>query len=116
MQNETRKVFVTQIPVRRDAATDGFVPTVNISPAAEHGDVIVMMPPRAPFYATDDLVRQLREHLKDYNFERGDSIVPLGDPAIMAAAFALLGSMKGKFTVLKWDRQIGRYVPTQVKV
>ena len=111
-----KKVFVTQVPTRRDSATDSFVPTVNINPAAEHGEIVVMMPPRAAFYATDDLVRQLREHLKDYDFERGDSIVPLGDPAIMAAAFALLGSMKGKFIVLKWDRQIGRYVPAQVKV
>lgn len=112
----TPKVFVTQIPHRKDQDTGAFVPSVNIAPAAEHGEVIVMMPPRASFFATTDLVKQLREHLKDYNFEAGDSVVALGDPSVVAVAFALLGKMHGKFIVLKWDRQIQRYVASRVIV
>lgn len=110
------KVFVTQVPNKRDHATGAFVPSVNISPAAEHGEVIVMMPPSAPFHATGDLVRQLREHLRDYNYERGDALVALGDPAIIAVACAILGKDFGRFIVLKWDRNVARYLPAHVRV
>lgn len=110
------KVYITQVPHRRDAATNAFVPSVNISPAAEHGEVVVMMPPRAAFHATADLVRQLREHLKDYDYEAGDSLVAMGDPAIIAVACAILGKMHGRFTVLKWDKNVGRYIPAHVSV
>jgi hypothetical protein len=109
------KVFITQIPNKR--VGDQYVPSVNIGPAAEHGELLEpMMPPQAAFYATADLVKQIKEHLKDYNYEAGDSILGLGDPTIMAVAFAVLGSIKGRFRVLKWDRDIKRYTITSVTV
>ena len=110
------KVYITQVPHRRDPETRAFVPAVNIAPASEHGELVVMMPPRAAFHATADLVRQLREHLKDYDQEAGDCIVALGDPAIIAVACAILGKMHGRFTVLKWDRNVGRYLPALVSI
>lgn len=110
------KVYITQVPHRRDPDTRAFVPAVNIAPAAEHGELIVMMPPRAAFHATADLAKQLREHLKDYDYEAGDSLVAMGDPAVIAVACAILGKMHGKFRVLKWDRNTGRYLPAHVSV
>ncbi|HET8689508.1 MAG TPA: hypothetical protein VFM18_23095 [Methanosarcina sp.] len=108
------KVFITQVPHTKDKLSGQQIPTVNINPAYEHGEIVVMMPPRAAFYATNELVRQMKEHLKNYNFERGDSIVALGDPAIIGVAFAILGQTFGKFTVLKWDKNLGRYIPNKV--
>lgn len=110
------KVFITQVPHKRDPDTRAFVPAVNIAPAAEHGELVVMMPPRAPFHATADLVHQLRAHLKDYDYEAGDSLVAMGDPAIIAVACAILGKQSGRFTVLKWDKNVGRYLPAHVSV
>lgn len=110
------KVYITQIPNKRDIATGAFVPAVNVTPAGEHGELVVMMPPQASFHATHDLVKQLKEQLKDYDYDAGDSIMALGDPAIIAVAFAILGKTRGKFTVLKWDRMISRYVPTKIVV
>lgn len=109
-------VYITQVPHRKDAESGAFVPAVNITPAEEHGGLVVMMPPRAPFYATADLVRQLREHLKNYDYEAGDSLVALGDPAIIAAASMLLGSMFGKMRILRWDRNLGRYISASIQV
>ena len=109
-------VYITQVPHRRDKETGAFVPTVNLSPAGEHGNLKIMMPPQAAFFATGDLVKQIREHLQHYSIENGDSIVALGDPAVIAVAFAILGKDKGKFTVLKWDRTSGRYLPSRVVV
>jgi hypothetical protein len=110
------KVYITQIPHRRDPETNAFVPSVNTAPAAEHGEVIVMMPPRTSFHATADLVRQMKEHLKNYDYEAGDCLVAMGDPSVIAVASAILGKMHGRFVVLKWDRNVGRYLPSHVSV
>jgi|SRR5687768_10721631 len=107
------KVYITQVPHRKDHKTGAFVPSVNVSPAAEHGEIVIMMPPRASFFATADLLKQLGEHLKGYDYEAGDSLVVLGDPVVIAAACALLGS-KGSFTVLRWDKNLGRYTPVRI--
>ena len=110
------KIYVTQIPHKRDRDTGAFVPTVNIAPAAEHGEVIVMMPPSAPFFATTDLVHQLRQHLRNYKYENEDALIALGDPAVIAAASAILAKDFGEFIILKWDRQVSRYLPAHIKV
>lgn len=110
------KAYVTQIPHRKDKDTGAFVPTVNIHPAEEHGEIVVMMPPRASFFDTATLIRQMREHLKNYNYEDGDSIVALGDPSVIATACALLGAMYGRFIILKWDRNTGRYIRSHINV
>jgi hypothetical protein len=111
-----KKVYITQIPHKRDKETQAFVPAFNISPAAEHGELVIMMPPQASFHATADLVKQMRKHLQNYNYAAGDSLVAMGDPAIIAVACALLGRMHGEFTILKWDRNISRYIPSHVRV
>lgn len=110
------KVYITQVPHRRDPETRAYVPSINIAPAAEHGELVVMMPPRASFFATSDLVKQMKEHLQNYDYEAGDCLVAMGDPAVIAVAFAILGKQNGRFTVLKWDRNVGRYLPAHVHV
>lgn len=107
-------VYVTQIPHKKDPETGAFVPSINIHPASDHGEIVVMMPPRASFYATTDLVRQLEECLKNYDYEAGDCIVTMGDPVVMAAACAILGK-RGPFTILRWDRNLGRYSTARIK-
>lgn len=53
--------------------------------------------------------------LNEYDYDAGDCIIAMGDPVVMAAAFAILGRM-GAFTVLRWDRNLGRYAPIRVKL
>lgn len=108
------QIYVTQIPNRRDKETHQLVPSVNISPATEHGEINVLMPPDANFFLTGDLISQLRESLADYNFDRGDAIIALGDPVIIAVVGALLGERTRQFNVLRWDKNIGRY--SKIKV
>lgn len=108
------KVFITQVPHRRDRDTDALVPSVNIAPASEHGEIVVMMPPRTSFYATADLVRQMGEALRDYDYEAGDCLVAMGDPSVIAVACGWLALHKGRFTLLKWDRNLGRYLPCHI--
>lgn len=92
------------------------VPAVNIGPAQEHGEVVVMMPAHASFYATNDLMAQIANHLESYDFDEGDSLVALGDPTIIGAACAFLGKKRSKFTMLKWDRQLGKYLRSVINM
>ena len=110
------KVFIPQVPQRRDKATQALEPAVNINPAQEHGDLVVMLPSNANFYATSDLVAQLANHLDSYCYEEGDIIVAIGDPTIMAAAFSYLGAKFGKFKIGKWDRSMQRYLLATINV
>jgi len=109
-------VWVTHIPNRRDAATGMLVPTVNISPAAEHGEIRVLLPPDTSFFATADLIAQMRVALRDYDFKRGDALVALGDPAIILVVGAVLAERYPAFALLRWDRHILRYVRVVVNL
>lgn len=107
-------VYVTQIPNRNVGGL--MVPAVNISPAVEHGEVCVLMPPTASFFATQDMITQLRAGLRDYSFEHGDSVIALGDPAIIGVVGALLMERGRSFNVLRWDRNLGRYVKISITI
>ena len=110
-----KRVFITQVPSKRDKETGAFAPIINIAPAREHGEVVVMMPPQASFHATGDLIVQLRDKLKDYSYERGDSIIAMGDPAIIAVACSILAREHGRYLLLKWDKIVCRYLPIHVR-
>jgi hypothetical protein len=116
MMEMQAKVFVTQIPNRRDRETGAMVPSFNISPAAEYGEIHLLMPAGASFYASAHMVSHLRKELRAYSFERGDAIVPAGDPSIIMATGAVLAEYTKQMRVLKWDRQIGRYIPVEVNL
>lgn len=102
-------VYVTQTPIRRDKATNALVPAFNLAPATEHGELIVMMPAQAAFQSTTELTKQLSSHLRGYDYAAGDCVLLLGDTTLVAATAALLGRQQAKFTVLRWDRNLGRY-------
>lgn len=108
------KVFVTQIPNRRDAESGKMKPTFDIMPAHEHGEVEVLMPATSSIFATADMVKQLRSRLVLYDYVRGDCIVPAGDPAIILAAGAILAEQHRKIRVLKWERNLRRYVSVEI--
>lgn len=107
-------VYVTQIPVRKDKETNSLVPAVNIVTAKEYGELITLMPSRVSYANVPDMLDQIAEKLDDYNDDNGDVLLPLGDPAITAMAVGFLAVAKGKFSVLKWDRNVGRYFKTTI--
>ena len=110
------KVYVCQVPTKKDNATGSFVPTINIGPAEKHGEVVIMLPSNCSFYATADLVVQLKKKLEDYSFEEGDCLLATGDPSIIAAASAILGKQHGRMILLKWDRFEHTYVQSRIEL
>ncbi len=107
-------VFVSQLPHKRDPETGMWTPAYNVDPANEHGTVQVLVPPRATFTHSNQLNSQLRATF-DYDFKRGHCVVLLGDPFIIATVVAMAAA-KGDVRVLRWDRNLGRYIPVVVRL
>ena len=116
MRKRNPIVWVTQIPHHRDAITGMRVPRINISPAAAHGAVQVMLPPDVNFFATEGLISQMRTALQDYDHTAVDSVLALGDPAVCAVVGAILSEQSDAFVLLRWDRHIEQYVRVEIKL
>jgi hypothetical protein len=106
-------IFVTQVPMRRDPATQGLVPGLDLSPANTLGQVVVLMPSQAMFLDTLNLMSQLRMKLHTYNHRRGDCLLTLGDPVINAVAITVLAA-KGPFCILRWNKHLREYAQVHI--
>ncbi len=109
------KVYVPQQPSRYDTATRLWIPTINLDPAKQYGEVVVMLPPNANRLHTAPLVSALKDQMEEYGAE--DYLVAVGDPSILAAA-ACIAARKtgGVLRVLKWDRLSATYIPVEMKL
>ncbi len=106
------RVFVTQIPSRKDPETNLWIPTVNIGPAQEHGEVVVMLPAGSQYFAAAETTRLIKQRLHDLDYQQGDFLLPMGNPIIMAVASAVAARRSnGSLKMLVWDRQTSRYLP-----
>ncbi len=110
------RVFVTQIPNKRDHASGRMVPSIDVGPAVEHGEIQVIFPGGFSMFQTDEMVKELRRALATYSFVDGDSLMAIGDPVIIFAAGAVLAESGVKMRLLKWERLVKRYVPVEVSL
>ena len=93
-------VFVPQDVLYKNEA-NLMVPKFNIESAAEYGDIVVMLPYGNVAMAPQPMVVKLRMALKD--FSDADFILPIGDPAAIAAAVAIAADFNnGRVKLLKW--------------
>ena len=111
MQHPT--VFVTQIPVRKDPTTKELVPGLNISPAQEYGSIEILAPSQVGFSHIPSTIEKFEDLLCSYDEEQGDCLLPLGDSVLVAIATGIL-AWRGVFSVLKWDKNVGRYFKTKI--
>lgn len=102
-QNElgnTRTVYVVQADYNKD-----------LSDAKKYGNLrAVFVNPRKP-YNTDAMIGKARHILKDW--QAGDYLLMIGDPALCAICTALVSEMVGKVDLLSWDRNTFQYVPQE---
>jgi hypothetical protein len=109
------KVYAPQVPSKYDAATKLWVPSINLDPAKQFGDLVVMLPPNANRLHINPLIVALREQMKDFSAE--DFIVAVGDPSLIAASACIAARRTGGLLrILKWDRQAGSYLPVEAQV
>lgn len=109
------KVYAPQVPSKYDAATRLWVPSINLDPAKQFGEIVVMLPPNANRLHINPLVTALREQMKDYAVE--DYVVAVGDPSLIAAAACIaVKKTGGILRILKWDRQSSSYIPVEAAI
>ncbi len=110
------KVYLTMLPHRKvqSGGHYDYVPTFNITPAREFGEIVELFPFKANYLDGRGAMRLCREKLKNYNYAAGDAVLLLGDVVIMACVIAALATDHGRFHVLKWDRNLGRYVRVSI--
>ena len=115
-EERKRKVFITQVPSRRDPDTKLWVPKVNISPAEQHGEVKILLPPGTQFYAASETTRLIRQRLHELDYQQGDFLLPMGDTVIIAVASAIAARRSnGTLNVLMWDKHSSRYIPYELE-
>lgn len=102
------RVFVPQVPTRRDPDTGVRAPTVSLAAAEAWGEVRLLLPPEASLMAPLEAIATLRERMADY--APTDYLVPIGDPTLFAAAVAFVARLgHGAVLLLKWDRRLALY-------
>jgi len=111
MSPRNPRVFITQVPSRRDHNSNMWLPTVNISPAEEHGEVVQLLPPGAQFFAASETTRLIKQRLHELDYQQGDFLLPMGNPIIMAVASAVAARRSnGCLKILVWDKHQSRYI------
>jgi hypothetical protein len=103
------RVFVVQRPAYFDKGRQGWVNKYDLTPATEHGELVFLLRPGNIY--KDKLraaVELLKRELADYG--PGDHILAVGDPVAIAATVMVAASVTGgRISLLKFDRQDGRY-------
>tara|TARA_R100000656_G_scaffold52326_1_gene41651 strand:+ start:713 stop:1072 length:360 start_codon:yes stop_codon:yes gene_type:complete len=102
--------------VQEPPGTARGVPKMDVMKALPFGDVKFLFTERAQLvYSTGALVHELRKKLEKFDDE--DYLLLVGDPSIIATTSAVVADINnGKFKMLKWDRESGKYYPLAVNL
>lgn len=107
------KVFVPQEPMKKDAESGRMVSMFALNKASGFGDVVIMLPPGAVALSPAPTVFALQGHLR--KFTDDDYLIAAGDPSVIAIAAAIAASNnRGRFKLLKWDKEAKTYIKVEV--
>lgn len=113
MSNPT--VYITQEKTRRDPANGRIVPQFDFRPAMKYGKLEVLLPGGYSLMAPVPTIRLLNEKLDQFCDD--DYLLAVGDPTVMVAAAMVASRINsGRLKLLKWDREVGDYVPVQIDI
>lgn len=112
MEKKSR-VFLPQEPARWHQGA--WVPAVDIRPVLEYGTPVVCLPPGRMILSPAPTTMALREKLAD--FTDNDYLVAIGDPSLIATAAAIVSHVnRGKFRLLKWDKDRAGYIVVEIDI
>lgn len=110
------RVFVIHEPLRRDRVTGEMYPMHDLTPAAEFGDIRVVLPSaNRPPLDPEASLPTLREAMADFSSD--DYLVMVGDMNLVCWAAALAArSTDGAIRLLRWDGRGERYVALEAQL
>ena len=88
----------------------------NIASARQYGDFEVLLPSNTNIMlSAAPSVRRMKKILQDYKEE--DYLLLIGDPAAIGVACSIAALYnRGRYKILKWDRQEGLYYPVEIEL
>ena len=91
-------------------------PYITVLGAADYGEIVVLFESgRQIMFSPQPAIRKLKRKLKD--FDDGDYLLMMGDPAAMGIACCIAAEMnRGRFNILKWDKKQQRYYPVTINL
>lgn len=107
------RVFLPSTPSRFDHRTKQWLPTVDLAPAKEFGDIVVMLAPEA-YRSLAPSVAAMRDQLKTFDPDN-DYLLCAGHPALLAAMAGIVARKHNAMRMLVWDNRIGRYEAVEVR-
>jgi len=93
------KIWVPQLPVRFDIATQTYSPTFNLNKADSYGKISLMAPLGTP---RGEIASNVPSAISKVDPE--DYILCIGDMAICATVIALILIRDGTANLLRWNR------------
>lgn len=84
------------------------VSSINLTPAAEFGNIEILLPNNQALFNNVQTVRTLRDKLA--TFSDKDFILPVGDPVLMVMVGMVAADINGgRVALLKWDKKLRKY-------
>lgn len=97
-----RKVFIPSLPTRFDAATKERVPSLDLNPAAQYGELVKLVEGPVDGDNINEAIDQVKTGINDCGID--DYILCVGDVVLTAAAIVVVCRWHGKANILRWDR------------
>lgn len=108
-------VYVVQDHRRYDKDIGDYVSVHDLSPAQEYGELKYLLSPTAAPWATDSVVRDLAEGLRD--FCNDDYLLMVGNPVLCGLATAIACDVNDGFLrFLQWNGRERRYTAVEAQV
>lgn len=109
------KAYIVQEPLRKDHVSGQMVPVMDFRPVLEYGEAIVCLKSGRIALSPAPMIDSLKEVLKDFSDD--DYLVAVGDPSAIAAAASICSNNnRGKFKLLKWDKESRRYISVAINI
>jgi hypothetical protein len=105
------KVFIPQLPTRFDKATGARVPSIDVNPASQFGDLVMMFSDIATRSAAIANVEWATQAILP-----DDYILAVGDVALLALTIVHTLRRNGRATLLRWDNDFREYRTEELKV
>ena len=108
-------VYVVQDCQRYDRDTGQYVPSHDLSPAAEFGDLKYLLTPTAAPWHTESIIQDLWDGLAD--FTPSDYLLLVGNPVFIGLAATVACDITGgRIRFLQWNGKERRYLPIEAQV
>ena len=109
-------VFVVQKQMRFDEETGELVPRFKtLSMAEKFGKLSYLLSPSAHPFHPEDVIGDLHDKLK--NFNDGDYLLLIGNPALIGMTTAIAGhNNSGKVKLLQWSGKQRDYAKISVRM